>query len=131
MTRVKKEAVQEEAQETVQEQAKPYQFRELTADDLFLMIGIFEELDLETMIKAFDGQKGMSQAQLGITFVKSAIGSVTSSKEAIYKFLAEFSNLSAEEIKGLKLATFVKMLKDFANHDGVYDLFQEVVSLFK
>lgn len=130
MTRVKKETVQEEAQEAVQE-TKPYQFRELTADDLFLMIGIFEELDLDTMIKAFDGQKGMSQAQLGITFVKSAIGSVTGSKEAIYKFLAEFSNLSAEEIKGLKLATFVKMLKDFANHDGVYDLFQEVVSLFK
>lgn len=132
------------------ENAKAYELRRLTADDVFPMfqiiskIGIkefkacFESPEVMRMIKgAASGENGKEDltASVGMAVAFDLAGIVVSNlascKNDIYQFLAQLSGMSTKEIAGLPMVTFFEMIIDVIKKDEFKDFFQVVAKLLK
>lgn len=131
---------------------KPYQFRAFEADDIFLMLGLVNKIGIDEFKPIFenDGMKKIAgkAAKNGETVDKdemyNSIGiaavleianillrNITKCREDIYAILAATSNLTAEEIKKLRMATFAEMVIDFVKKDDFADFLSVVSGSFK
>ena len=132
------------------ENAKAYELRRLTADDVFPMfqiiskIGIkefkacFESPEVMQMIKdATSGEKAKDDvtASVGMKVAFDLAGIVVSNlascKNDIYQFLAQLSGMTVKEIGALPMMTFFEMIIDVIKKDEFKDFFQVVAKLLK
>lgn len=136
---------------TVETIEKPYTFRKLSSDDIFLMFSIISKIGINEFKNCFGAEgvvdviKGMSaeekQDDSGAMLAAGAVAleaaniilkNIWRCKEEIYTLLAQTSNLSVEEIKAEGNAVmFVEMVVDFVKKDEFPDFFKVVSKLFK
>lgn len=128
------------------EAKKPYEFRKLKADDLFLVLNLVKKIDLKSLSLAYQngidkfidlkGEKDADEkeyAEVGMAMFNVAqiiIERITDCKGEIYALLVATSNLSLEQIKDLDIATFIEMIKDFVTQKEFTDLFTQAIQLF-
>lgn len=142
-----------EAAETIktEEIKKPYAFRRLSSDDLFLMfkiigaIGInefkacFTSLNVLTKIKSMNENEKKSEngkILAGVSIALEAgnviLNNIGKCKDDIYKMLENTSNLTIEEITAEGNAVmFMEMLIDFLKKEEFPDFFKVLSKLFK
>ena len=154
-------AIENEVQEVIVERVKPYQLRELGAEDMFPMLTIirkigirelkdcFSKETINTLVELFmNGAKTKAKegeetqdntlAAAGISLLPSVLDvvdvllvNIPKCEHDFYKFLANISNLKVEEIKKLKPADFVGMIIDVIKKEEFKDFFKVVSESFK
>ena len=124
---------------------KPYEFRKLKADDLFLVLNLVKKIDLKSLSLAY--QNGLDKfvelkgkevddkeyADAGMAMFNVAqiiIERITECKNEIYDLLVATSNLTLEQIKDLDISVFIAMIKDFVTQKEFTDLFTQAIQLF-
>ena len=150
-----------EATESVAERVKPYTLRPLKAEDVFLMTRIIGKIginefknciskdSLENIVDIFTGasktddettdtsQENML-VSVGVTLMPSVLDIVNviicnmeKCETDVYKFLANISNFSVEEIKKLDFVDFTEMVIDLVKKEEFKDFIKVVSKLFK
>lgn len=131
------------------ENAKAYELRRLTADDVFPMFqiiskigikefkGCFESTEIQNAIKGMaSGGKGQADVTaIGMTVAFDIAGIVFTNlpncKNDIYLLLSQLSGMTAKEIAALPMTTFMEMIVDVIKKPEFKDFFQGVAKLFK
>ena len=146
---------------TENETSKPYVLRPLKAEDVFLMTRIIGKIginefkncidkdSLKEVINIFTGKskddaetKETSQEELlvsvGLSLAPSMLDvanviicNMEKCETDVYKFLANISDLSVEEIKKLGFVDFTEMVIDLVNKEEFKDFIKVVSKLFK
>ena len=127
---------------------KPYKFRKLSAEDMFLMfriiknIGVnefkkcFEGENIEALVTAFKNSGGDSKAltavgvSIGFDAIDLILGNLPKCEKEIYQLLAQVSGLSEDEVKN-DMIMFTEMVIDFVKKDEFPGFFKVVSKLFK
>ncbi|MDO4377983.1 MAG: hypothetical protein Q4C64_02370 [Erysipelotrichia bacterium] len=126
---------------------KVYEFRQLKADDLFLVLNLVKKINLKSLSNAYrdgldeiikqqkDNKKANDKdyAEIGAAMFNVAqviIERITECKDEIYALLEATSNLSLVQIKDLDIATFITMIKDFVTQKEFTELFTQAIQLF-
>lgn len=137
-------------QENIVEQKPVYTFRELQADDTFLMFSIISKIGINKITESFghdnvkaivdamtndkDENKDAAIKKLGISVVLEmaniVLGNLPKCKEDIYQLLANTSNLTVVQIKKLNFAIFTKMVIDFIKKKEFKDFIKVVSASF-
>ena len=130
------------------EPAKPYTFRKLSSDDMFLMFSIlgkigvkelkncFKGESLEAVIDSFRGSEDNEKAlvavgvEIGFDAVDVILNNLPKCKNEIYALLAQVSGMSADEIRA-DMLLFTEMLVDFVKKEEFPDFIKVVSKLFK
>lgn len=148
---LKTEETTEIIAEETQEEVKPYTFRKLGSEDLFLMFRIISAIGVNNFTKCLDSVhvletiKNMtaeeknedSGAMLAFGAVALEVANVIFSnigkcKNEIYQLLSQTSNLSVEEIKAEGNAVmFLEMVIDFCKKEEFPNFIKVVSGLFK
>ena len=129
-----------------QETAKPYTFRKLSADDMFLMFRIISKIgikelkncmsgdDVSTLMAAAKDGTDKAIAAIGVAVMIDAVdivlGNVHKCKEEIYSLLAQVSDMSESDIKADALL-FTEMVIDFFKKEEFPAFIKVVSKLFK
>ena len=147
----------QEVVENATEREKPYKLRELCAEDVFPMLAILKKIgikefkecfskeSLEEIVATFmSGTKAENQNEndtlvaVGISILPSVleiadvlVGNLSKCENEFYRFLENISNLSADQIKKLKMADFFEMIVDVLKKDEFKDFIKVVSRLFK
>ena len=142
-----------EAAEAVEEK-KPYEFRKLCSDDIFLMLQVIKKIGIKEFKSCFEDEavgktisklfnKGENDgkendaaiyAVAGVVLMPALdiiIGALPKCKDELYNLLGEVSNLKADEIRKLDAVVFVEMVIDFFKKPEFPDFFKVVSKLFK
>lgn len=138
-----------EAGDTVEQATeKPYTFRKLAADDMFVMFTIikkiglkefkacFEGESLETLVATFKNSNGDAKAltavglSVGFDAVDIILGNLPKCKEEIYQLLAQTSNLAEETIRADAIL-FTEMVIDFLKKEEFPAFIKVVSKLFR
>ncbi|WP_270319371.1 hypothetical protein [Lactococcus petauri] len=112
------------------------EMRELCGDDLFTLLDIFAKLEIQDdIVEMFKGvdtddmsvieARGMA---LMTTLISKLLKNVSVVKVELNSFLGELTGKTAEEIGHLGLATYAKLVKDFATKPELKDFFQSLSS---
>ena len=133
---------------------KPYKFRTLGAEDVFLMVTIigkigirefktfFEGGDFKNILSKFtedarekaDETDEASVTALGasifLELATTVICNLPKAEKEIFQMLSNTSNLSVEEVRKLGLADFTEMVIDFFKKDEFKDFIKVVSALF-
>lgn len=133
------------------ESKKPYAFRKLCADDMFLMFNIIKAIGLKEFKDCLEGdavakmidavknsgdEKNKEDALLAVgagvalAIVDLVIGNLPKCKNDIYQLLSQVSGLSEEEVKG-DMIMFTEMVIDFVHKEEFPAFFKVVSRLFK
>lgn len=135
--------------------AKPYTFRQLGGEDMFLMfriigkIGVkefnacFENDGIRQLIagmaeeKATDGEEEKS-APSAVTYIAVILEiadvifkNLPKCEDEVFKLLSQTSNLTIEQVKALSLAQFTEMVVDFIKKEEFKDFIKVVSKLFR
>lgn len=133
------------------EKEKPYSFRTLRADDVFLMFNIiskigikefkscFEDEDVVKSISKFsnknNGTDNSNLVAIGITVMLPAVDiilkNISKCKTDLYALLGLVSNMSPDKIAKLDAVVFLEMVIDFFKKPEFPDFFKVVSKLFK
>ena len=130
------------------ENAKAYELRRLTADDVFPMfqiiskIGIkefkacFESPEVMQMVKgAASGNQAEVTDAVGMKVAFDLAGIIVSNlascKDDIYLLLSQLSGQTTKEIASLPMVTFMEMIIAVIKKDEFKDFFQAASKLFK
>ena len=126
---------------------KPYTFRKLSAEDMFLMFSIikkigvkefkkcFEGDSLETLMSAFKDSGGDEKAltavgvAIGFDVVDLILGNLPKCEKEIYQLLAQVSGMSEDEVKK-DMILFTEMVIDFIKKEEFVDFIKVVSKLF-
>ena len=146
------EANAAESTESEQVTPKPYTFRKLCSEDVFLMfriiskIGVkefkacFEDDGIRNLVASAMGQnaEGGQEASRSIVYasmlleaVDVIIQNIPKCEKEIYTMLAQTSNLDEKQVKALDMAVFLEMVIDFFQKDEFADFIKVVSKLFK
>ena len=141
----------EEVNEPVEVAAKPYTFRTLGGEDVFLMFKIIGKIGVKEFNACFenDGIKHLVAAMMGEKAVKEEESSVSvtyisvvlevadvifknlpNCEDEIFQMLSQTSNLSVAQVKKLNLAQFTEMVIDFIKKEEFRDFIKVVSKLF-
>lgn len=112
------------------------EMRELRGDDLFTLLEIFAKLEIQDdIVEMFKGvdtddmsiieARGMA---LMTTLISKLLKNISVVKVELNAFLGELTGKTAEEIGQLGLATYAKLVKDFATKPELKDFFQSLSS---
>jgi hypothetical protein len=138
-----------------QEAAKPYTFRKLSSDDIFLMFTIIKKIGFKEFKKCFEGdtvntlvsafksansadkdESGADKALMAVGFaigfdaVDVILGNLSKCKEEIYELLSQVSGMKIDEIRADGLL-FTEMLIDFFKKPEFPGFIKVVSKLFK
>lgn len=158
MSETKTDVIQEEIVETVETVEKPYTFRLLGADDIFLMAKIIKQIGLKEFKACFESKSIKSLIQnlmmdekkkeeetgeesdsniisigVGVAFEAADVilGNLDKCRDDIYQMLSQTSNLTVDEIRAPGNAVmFVEMVIDFFKKEEFKDFFGVVSRLF-
>lgn len=146
------ETVQPEAAEPV----KPYTFRPLSGEDVFLMFKIIGKIGVKEFNACFenDGIRNLVASMMGekmekadeaeespsvsVTYISVILevadvlfNNIAKCENEVFKMLSQTSNLSVEQVKKLPLADFTEMVIDFIKKEEFRDFIKVVSKLFK
>ena len=142
------ENLQPEAVEPV----KPYKFRTLGGEDVFLMfriigkIGVkefnacFEHDGIKHLVAAMMGEKMMEQEEssVSVTYITVVLEvadvifrNLPKCEDEVFQMLSQTSNLTVAQVKKLNLAQFTEMVIDFIKKEEFKDFIKVVSRLFK
>ena len=131
-----------------QETAKPYTFRKLSSDDMFLMFTIIKKIGLKEFKQCFEGEaldtlvaafkdsggdaKALTAVGIGVGFdaLDVILGNLPKCKEEIYQLLEQTSNLSKDTIRADALL-FTEMVIDFFKKEEFPAFIKVVSGLFR
>ena len=136
---------------TETEPKKPYTFRKLGSDDIFLMFRIISKIGINEFTACFGKEsvlnviKNMSDeekrsdsgamlayASVALEAANVILGNIGKCRDEIYTMLANTSNLSVDEIRAEGNAVlFLEMLVDFIKKEEFADFIKVVSKLFK
>ena len=150
------EAIIETAQPEMEAAVKPYTFRPLGGEDVFLMFKIMGKIGLKEFNACFenDGIKGLVAHLVGVKMKQAAEAEETPSvsvtyisvilevadvlfnniakcENEVFQMLSQTSNLSVKQVKELPLAQFTEMVIDFIKKEEFRDFIKVVSELFK
>lgn len=132
-----------------EENAKAYELRDLTADDMFPMFQIISKIGIKEFKSCFEsenvrklvaemssGESGDElKAAVGVTVVLDIASVILSNigncKDDIYLLLSQLSGLKTKDIAKLSMPVFVGMIMEVIKKKEFTDFFQDVVKLFK
>ncbi len=134
--------------------AKPYTFRQLGGEDMFLMFRIIGKIGVKEFNACFEND-GIRQLIAGIAEEKAAEGEDEKSapsavtyiavileiadvifknlpkcEDEVFKLLSQTSDLTIEQVKALSLAQFTEMVVDFIKKEEFRDFIKVVSKLF-
>lgn len=132
-------------------EVKPYTFRELKADDTFLMFAIISKIGIKEFKAAFEGdtikqlaasigggEKERNDDSLiagglavALDIASVILGNLPRAKNDIYALLASVSGMKPAEIADLGFATFSEMVIDFIKKPEFADFIKAVSRSFK
>lgn len=129
-------------------QAKAFELRDLTADDMFPMFQIISKIGIKEFKSCFESDAVKSavanvaageQDKTDITAVGMMIGldiagilmaNIGHAKEDIYSLLSGLSGMTRNEIAALPFAVFTEMIIAVVKKKEFKDFFQAVTKLF-
>lgn len=145
--------------ETVQPEemaVKPYNFRPLGGEDMFLMFRIIGKIGLKEFNACFesDGIKNLVAAAMGekdseaadegekksvsVTYIAVLLEvadvifkNLPKCESEIFQMLSQTSDLTVAQVRRLPLAVFTEMIIDFIKKDEFKDFIKVVSKLFK
>lgn len=138
-----------EIEKTVDTQAKAFELRALTADDVFPMFQIISKIGVKDFKSCFSSPEvqkaitGMASGEgeqadltsIGMSVAIDLAGLIISRlpdcKNDIYLLLSQLSGMSKDEIGALPMGTFVEMVIAVIQKDEFKDFFTAVSKLFK
>lgn len=152
MEEVKVEEV-EIKEEVKEEVKKPYEFKELSFDNIFPMMNLINKIGIEKLSslmnnkaimnliqgikpmkideegnEVVDSDEEMKQlASAMISIVHLIVSSLGTCREELYEVLSSGSNLSYEEVSKLPLKYVSSMIIDFIKKDDFKDFFTELL----
>lgn len=134
----------------IEENAKAYELRNLTADDVFPMFQIVSKIGIKEFKSCFEspdvmkaisgaasgeGDKNELLASVGVTVAFDLAGLIVSNlpkcKQDIYLLLSQLSGIAVKEIAELPMLTFFNMIVDVIKKEEFKDFFQVVSKLFR
>lgn len=127
----------------VEEMAKAYELRNLTAEDMFPMFQILSKIGVKEFrscfeaedIKKVSSEEGVDVQAVGLSVMLNIGGVILSNigkcKEDIFQLLAQLSGMAKKDIANLPMNTFVEMVIDVFKKDEFKDFFQAVSKLLK
>ena len=150
----------ENAQTEAVEPVKPYTFRTLGGEDVFLMFKIIGKIGVKEFNACFknDGIKHLVAGMMGerlakqddeeaedaeevsvsVTYIEVVLevadvifNNIPKCEKEIFQMLSQTSDLSVEQVKKLNLADFTEMVIDFIKKDEFRDFIKVVSKLFK
>lgn len=144
------ELTKNEAVEAV-EAEKPYTFRKLSSDDVFLMFRIISKIGINEFTTCFgkdsviNAIRGMSKSakktdageiiaytSVALEAANVILGNIEKCRTDIYQMLVRTSNITLEELTAEGNAVlFLEMLVDFFKKEEFGDFFKVVSKLFK
>jgi hypothetical protein len=134
---------------------KPYTFRKLGAEDVFLMVSIISKIGIKEFKTFFEGgdfknilskfteearEKADETDEASVTalgasifleLATTVICNLPKAENEIFQMLSNTSNLSVKEVRKLGLADFTEMIVDFFKKDEFKDFIKVVSKLFK
>ena len=134
---------------------KPYTFRKLGAEDVFLMVSIISKIgikEFKTLLEGGDFKNILSKfteearekadetdeasvtalgASIFLELATTVICNLRKAENEIFQMLSNTSNLSVKEVRKLGLADFTEMIVDFFKKDEFKDFIKVVSKLFK
>ena len=134
-----------------QEITKPYTFRKLSADDMFLMFSILKSIGIKELKQSFDKDqlkdllkvyqeadldngKEKALTALGVDIALNAadvlLGNLPKCKEPLYDLLASVSGMPKDEIRADALL-FTEMVIDFVKKEEFPAFIKVVSKLFR
>ena len=144
----------EEVNEPVEVAAKPYTFRTLGGEDVFLMFKIIGKIGVKEFNACFenDGIKNLLMSLMGekkaekdgedqsvsVTYISVILEvadvifkNIPKCENEIFQMLSQTSDLSVDQVKALDFATFTEMVIDFIKKEEFRDFIKVVSKLFK
>ena len=103
--------------------------RNLQTDDMFNLIAVLEKIDMQEIIKLYDGAEGLDNTQFGIAIAGLLIKNIPHCRKALYEFVGPICGIDAEDVGRMGLAEFAKTVEEIVTQDGWADFF-EVVQRF-
>lgn len=146
------EAIIETRQPEMEAAVKPYTFRPLGGEDVFLMfkiigkIGVkefnacFENDGIKHLVAGMMGEKALEadEASVSVTYISVILevadvlfNNIAKCENEIFQMLSQTSNLSVAQVKKLPLAQFTEMVIDFIKKEEFRDFIEVVSRLFK
>lgn len=146
------EAIIETVQPEMEAAVKPYTFRPLGGEDVFLMfkiigkIGVkefnacFENDGIKHLVAGMMGEKALQadEASVSVTYISVILevadvlfNNIAKCENEIFQMLSQTSNLSVAQVKKLPLAQFTEMVIDFIKKEEFRDFIEVVSRLFK
>ena len=146
------EAIIEPVQPEMEAAVKPYTFRPLGGEDVFLMfkiigkIGVkefnacFENDGIKHLVAAVMGEKALQadEASVSVTYISVILevadvlfNNIAKCENEFFQMLSQTSNLSVAQVKKLPLAQFTEMVIDFIKKEEFRDFIKVVSKLFK
>ena len=131
------------------EQAKPYELRKLTADDVFPMFQIISKIGFKEFKQCFDspdvkaviakaassenGQADLTSVGMTVALdlASVVVSNLGSCKNDIYLLLSQLSGMNTKDIAELPMVTCFEMIIDVIKKEEFKDFFQVVTKLFK
>ena len=133
-----------------EENAKAYELRDLTADDMFPMIQIISKIGIREFKSCFESEnvkklvaemtsgkasKDELKATVGVTvafdLASVILSNLSNCRDDIYLLLSQLSGMTAKEVAQLPMMTFVEMIIEVIKKKEFADFFQAAVKLFK
>lgn len=152
------EAIIETMEAAPEAAVKPYTFRTLGGEDVFLMFRIIGKIGVKEFNACFenDGIKNLVAAMMGekaaqakedddeakksasVTYIAVILEvadvifrNLPKCENEIFQMLSQTSDLTVEQVKGLPLAQFTEMVIDFIKKEEFRDFIKVVSKLFK
>lgn len=123
-----------------------YELKELNSKHLFSMFRLISKFGIENFKGIFNDVQGTVNSngevdkdklaeKVGMEIIFSAVGLIISNlgncEQEVYNFLSDVSNLTVEEVSGLKIDTLASMIIDVIKKDEFKGFFSAVSKLFK
>lgn len=146
------EAIIEPVQPEMEAAVKPYTFRPLGGEDVFLMfkiigkIGVkefnacFENDGIKHLVAGMMGEKmakADDEASVSVTYISVILevadvlfNNIAKCENEVFQMLSQTSNLSVAQVKKLPLAQFTEMVIDFIKKEEFRDFIKVVSRLF-
>lgn len=120
---------------------KEFKFVELTSEQLFAFCEVLDAIGIDAFANLFDReslaelQTSEDTEKVGMAFgakiLKVIVKELPKAKKQIHAFLATcVEDATEKDIEALKLAEFIKLVKDLFTNEGMKDFFKEAASLF-
>lgn len=134
-----KEELDELMDDMLEDKTPHLKMRALKAKDLFIMTSILSKINFKNIqecitpdiIKSFQKKNSNAGVQLGISVASILLSSINLVEKDLYKFLAQLTDLTTEDIENISIAEFIQLIVDVIKKEEFSDFFKVVSKSLK